>query len=311
MKRIVQFLPPLRVLCLALCGQVLVGGCSFDPLPWFDRGDVPEESEEQQSTEEQEDTLNHEQPTPAVPTLCFSVERVAFPLEGGSRAVTVSSESPVVWEVTGSPEWCALTEGEEGFTVTAPAGGPEGREGFILLSATFSEEDQREVSLRVSQAGERPLSFAMTFEGLTAWKETWQRGSVPETTVGEELSQVQLYCTNGLYTLLAAGLSRYVFFLNWSPEGTPPPLDKDMQSTEYHEKADSYTIQVSGKGAAETASESFAVTYRLDIGWLDHPSPELRFEARYEYDNSDQENPRCLTCTEKACLSMTQYTPLL
>ena len=295
---------------MLLAVQVLVGACSFDPLPWFERGEAPEESEEPQGGEEQEDTLKHELPVPQSPTLVFSVERVAFPMEGGSQQVTVSSDSPVTWEVTGFPEWCDITEGEEGFTVTAPAGDPSGREGHIRLNVTFSEEDRREVSLLVSQAGERPLSFAMTFEGMTAWKETWQRGGALETTAGEELTQVQLYCTNGLYTLLAAGLSRYVFFLNWSPEGIPPPLDKDMQSTEYHEKADSYTIQVSGKGAAETAAESFAVTYRLDIGWLDHPSPQLRFEARYEYGNSDEENPRRLTSTEKSCLSMTQYTPL-
>lgn len=76
---------------------------------------------------------------------------------------------------------------------------------------------------------------------------------------GSQEVKVQLYCTNGHYTLLAAGLSRYVFFLNWGPEGTPPPLDKGMQSMEYHEQKEHDTILVCGKGAAETAGESFAL----------------------------------------------------
>lgn len=99
--------------------------------------------------------------------------------------------------------------------------------------------------------------------------------------------------------------------LLWGPEGTPPPMDKGMQSTEYHEQKEHDTILVCGKGAAETAGESFALTYRLEIEWLDHPSPKLRFEARYEYGNSDAAHPLRLTSTEKARLSLTQYTPLL
>jgi len=297
----------LRIFCLMAC-LPLLWGCSFDPLAMV-RQNVVQEEEKQEPEEPGEGGETPAPPVPAEPLFAFSAERLAFPMEGGSQEVKILTDS-ASWILVSQPDWCEIAQREDAFTVTVPSG-EAAREGFVTLLGTFPAGGTKEASLRVSQAGPMPSSFAMTFEGLTAWEETWQRGGAPETTGGEELTQVQLYCTNGHYTLLAAGLSRYVFFLNWGVEGTPPPLDKDMQSTEYHEQAESYTILVSGKGAAETAGESLALTYRLEIEWLDHPSPKLRFEARYEYGNSDAAHPLRLTSTEKASLSLTQFTPLL
>lgn len=236
-------------------------------------------------------------PVPAEPLFAFSAERLAFPMEGGSQEVKVLTDS-ASWILVSQPDWCSIAQQEDGIVVTVPSG-EIAREGFVTLLGTFPAGGTKEASLRVSQAGPMPSSFAMTFEGLTAWEETWQRGGAPETTGGEELTQVQLYCTNGHYTLLAAGLSRYVFFLNWGVGGTPPPLEGGLLSTAFDCRMESGALHVAGEGAAE--GKSFR--YQLDFRWLDHPSPEMSFDAQYQ-------DTKRVTCTESCRIPVIEYVPL-
>lgn len=72
-----------------------------------------------------------------------------------------------------------------------------------------------------------------------------------------------------------------------------------MASTAFDCRMESGALHVAGEGAAE--GKSFR--YQLDFRWLDHPSPELFFDAQYQ----DTEQ---VTCTESCHIPVIEYVPL-